>query len=136
MSDDTREETITFIIDIPSSRIEELKQLLEGLEVQFAPENQVIAFNDTLMGHSVAMGYHLPGMVLGMNRYLDEAKLTPRIPEDHEKWSTERRQAFLQFAIENFDWDNSTVNYTWWEDERIIWLELTQDHPLVFEEQG
>ena len=135
MSEDTKEETITFIIDIPSSRIEELKQLLEGLEVQFDPENQVIAFNDTLMCHSVAMGYHLPGMVVGMNRYLDEAKLTPRIPEDHEKWSTKRRQAFLQFAIENFDWDNSTVNYTWWENEGIIWLELTQEHPLVFEEQ-
>ena len=135
MPDYASGETITFIIDIPSSRIEELKQLLEGLEVQFAPEDQIIAFNDTLMGHSVAMGYHLPGMVVGMNRYLDEAKLTPRIPEDHEKWSTERRQAFLQFAIENFDWDNSTVNYTWWEDQRIIWLELTQDHPLVFKEQ-
>ena len=135
MSEDTREETITFIIDIPSGSIEELKQLLEGLEVKFDPENQVVAFNDTLMCHSMAMGYDLPGMVVGMNRYLDEAKLTPRIPEDHEKWSTERRQAFLQLAIENFDWDNSTVNYAWWEDERIIWLELTQDHPLVFEEQ-
>ena len=129
------EETITFIIDIPSGRIEELKQLLEGLEVKFDSENQVVAFNDTLMCHSVAMGYHLPGMVVGMNRYLNEAKLTPRIPEDHEKWSTERRQAFLQFAIENFDWDNGTVTYTWWEDEGIIWLELTQDHPRVFEEQ-
>ena len=135
MSEDTREETITFIIDIPSGRIEKLKQLLEGLEVKFDPENHVVACNDTQMCHSVAMGYDLPGMVVGMNRYLDEAKLTPRIPEDHEKWSTERRQAFLQFAIENFDWDNSTVNYTWWEGERIIWLELTRDHPRVFEEQ-
>ena len=127
--------TITFTIDVPSSRIEELKQLLEGLEVKFDPENQVVAFNDALTCHSVAIGYDLPGMVVEMNRYLDETKLTPRIPEDHKKWSTERRQAFLQFAIENFDWDNSKVNYTWWENERIIWQELTQDHPLVFEEQ-
>ena len=112
-----------------------MRQLLEGLEVQFAPENQVIAFNDTLTCHSVAMGYDLPGMVVEMNRYLDEAKLTPRIPEDHKKWSILRRQAFLQFAIENFDWDNSKVNYAWWENERIIWQELTQGHPLVFEEQ-
>ena len=70
-----------------------------------------------------------------MNRSLDEEKLTPRVPEDHEKWSTERRQAFLQFAIYNFDWENGAVTYTWWEDEGIIWQELTQDHPLVFEEQ-
>ena len=128
-------ETITFILDIPSSKVGELKQLLEGLEVQFAPENQVVAFNDGLTCHSVAMGYDLPGMVVGMNRSLDKAKLTPRVPEDHEKWSTERRQAFLQFAIDNFDWDNGTVTYTWWEDEGIIWLELTREHPLVFKEQ-
>ena len=134
-AEETKEETITFVIDIPSSRIEELKQLLEGLEVQFAPENQVVAFNDGLTCHSVAMGYDLQGMVVGMNRSLDKAKLTPRVPEDHEKWSTERRQAFLQFAIDNFDWDNGTVTYAWWEDEGIIWQELTQDHPLVFEEQ-
>ena len=127
--------TIPFIIDIPSSRIEELKQVLEGLEIKFDPENQVVAFNNALTCQSVAMGYDLPGMVVEMNRYLDETKLTPRIPEDHKKWSTERRQAFLQFAIENFDWDNSKVNYTWWENERIIWQELTQDHPPVFEEQ-
>ena len=30
-------ETIPFIIDIPSSRIEELKQVLEGLEIKFDP---------------------------------------------------------------------------------------------------
>ena len=108
MSEDTRGGTITFTIDIPNGRIEELKQLLKGLEVRFNPENQIVAFNDAMMCHSVAMGHHLPGMVVGMNRSLDEAGLTPRIPEDHEKWSIERRQAFLQFAIENFDWDNST----------------------------
>ena len=135
MSEDTRGGTITFTIDIPNGRIEELKQLLKGLEVRFNPENQIVAFNDAMMCHSVAMGHHLPGMVVGMNRSLDEAGLTPRIPEDHEKWSIERRQAFLQFAIENFDWDNSTVNYTWWEDEGITWRELTRGHPLVFEER-
>ena len=78
MAEETTGGTVTFTIDVPSRRIEELKQLLEGLEVQFAPENQVIAFNDTLTCHSVAMGYDLPGMVVEMNRYLDEAKLTPQ----------------------------------------------------------
>ena len=134
MSEETRGGMITFTIDVPSRKIEELKQLLDGLEVRFDPERQVIAFNDAMMSQSVAMGHHLPGMVVGMNHYLDEAKLTPRIPEGHEKWSTLRRQAFLQFAIENFNWDDNTVNHTWWDDEGITWQELTRDHPLVFEE--
>ena len=106
MSEDTQGKTITFTMDIPTGKIEEVKQLLEGLEVKFNPNDQIIAFNEAMMSQSVAMGHHLPGMVVGMNRSLDEAGLTPRIPEDHEGWSIERRQAFLQFAIENFDWDD------------------------------
>jgi hypothetical protein len=38
-------------------------------------------------------------------------------------------------AIENFDWDDNTVNHTWWADEGITWRELTREYPLVFEEQ-
>ena len=135
MAEETTEGMITFTIDVPSGRIEELQQLLDGLEVRFDPERQVIALNDAMMSQSVAMGHHLPGMVVGMNHYLDEAKLTPRIPENHEKWSTLRRQELLQLAIENFDWDDNTVTNTWWNDEGITWQELTQDHPRVFEER-
>ena len=134
MSEETTGGTITFTIDVPSRRIEELKQLLEGLDVRLDPKRQVIAFNEGMMSQSVAMGHHLPGMVEGMNRCLDEAKLTPRIPEGHEKWSILRRQEFLQFAIDNFDWDDNTVSNTWWNGEGITWQELTRDHPLAFEE--
>ena len=129
------EETVTFTIEVPSGRIEELKLLLEGMDVRLDPERQLVAFNKAMMSQSVAMGYHLPGLVKGMNRCLDDAKLTPRIPDGHEKWSILRRQEFLQFAIDNFDWDDYTVSNTWWDNDGTIWRELTQDHPLVFEEQ-
>ena len=59
--------TIPFIIDIPSSRIEELKQVLEGLEIKFAPENQVVAFNDATRSQPMAMSHHIPEMVLSIN---------------------------------------------------------------------
>ena len=134
MSEETTGGTITFTIDVPSRKIEELKQLLEGLDVRLDPKRQVVAFNEAMMSQSVAMGHHLPGMVEGMNHCLDEAKLTPRIPEGHEKWSILRRQEFLQFAIDNFDWNDNTVSNTWWDNEGITWQELTRDHPLVFEE--
>ena len=129
------EETIAFIIDIPSGQIEELKQALEGLEVIFDPDQQVVAFNDVIRSQPVAMGHHLPGMVLGINRSLDEAGLTPRIPENHEGWSTLRRQAFLQFAMENFDWNENRINQEWWAEEEINWEDLATRYPMVFGEQ-
>ena len=134
MPEDTREETITFIIDIPRDRIEELKQALEGL-VTFDPNEQVVAFNDAIRSQPVAMGHHLPEMVLGINRRLDEEGLTPRIPEDHEKWSTLRRQVFLQFAMENFDWNDNMINQEWWVEEEIDWEDLATRYPMVSGEQ-
>ena len=127
-------ETIAFILDMPSGMIEELKQALEGLEVIFDPNQQVIAFTHGITSQTVAMGNHIPGMVLEINRSLDEAGLTPRIPEVHEKWSTLRRQAFLQFSVANFDWVENRINEAWWEDKGITWRKLTRDNPLIFKE--
>ena len=76
------------------------------------------------------MTHHLPRMMEGMNNCLDEAKLTPSTPEGLKKSNTQRRQAFLQLAIENFDWDESTVNDTSWDDEGIAGRELTQDNSI------
>ena len=127
-------ETIAFILDMPSGMIEELKQALEGL-VTFDPNQQVVVFNEATRSQPAAMGHHLPGMILEINRRLDKDRLTPRIPKDHKGWSTLRRQAFLQFAMENFDWKNGTVNKTFWDYWEISWEDLAKRYPMVFEEQ-
>ena len=125
--------TIAFILDMPSGRIEELKQALEGL-VTFDPNQQVVAFTQGITSQTVAMGRHIPGMVLEINRSLREAGLTPRIPENHEKWSTLRRQAFLQFSVANFDWIENRINEALWEDRRTTGPKLARDNPLIFKE--
>ena len=126
---------ISCIVDIPADRLEEAAKLLGNMGISLDPKQQTIAFNDAMMAESVAMGHHLPGMVEGINRSLDEAGLRPRILEDHEEWSAERRQAFLQFAIDNCNWNDDTLKDTSWADEGMTWQQLTQDHPLVFGEE-
>ena len=127
-------ETIAFILDMPSGMIEELKQAMEELGVIFDPNQQVVAFNYGVRSQGMTMGHHIPGMVLEINGRLREAGLTPRIPENHEKWSTLRRQAFLQFSMATFDWIGSKIDETWWEDDGRTWPKLAQENPLVFEE--
>ena len=127
-------ETIAFILDMPSGMIEELKQAMEGLKVIFDPNRQVVAFTHGITSQTVAMGHDIPGMVLEINRRLHEAGLTPRIPGGHEKWSTLRRQAFLQFSLANFDWVDNRINEEWWVEEGITWRKLTRDNPLIFKE--
>ena len=129
----TRKQTvITFTIDVPAEGVDRLKPLLEATGVRFDPARQVVAFNDAMLDKAVAMGHHLPGMVEGLNRHLDAAGLTPRIPTDHKEWTIERRHAFLQLAIENLDWEENEVGYDWWKDEGMSWDRLAEEHPLVF----
>ena len=133
MPDYASGETIPFIFDIPRDRIEELKQALEGL-ITFDPNQQVIVFNEATRSQPVAMGHDLPGMILEINRRLEEEGLTPRIPHDHKGWSTLRRQVFLQFAMENFDWKHGMVYNTFWDYQEISWEDLAKRYPMVFEE--
>ena len=133
MTDYNSGETIAFILDIPRDRIEELKQALEGL-ITFDPNQQVIVFNEATRSQPVAMGHDLPGMALEINRRLEEEGLTPKIPYDHKGWSTLRRQVFLQFAMENFEWKHGMVYNTFWDYQEISWEDLAKRYPMVFEE--
>ena len=126
---------ITFTINVPAEEVDRLKPMLEATGVRFDPTRQVVAFNETMLDKAVAMGHHLPGMVEGLNRRLEDEGLTPRIPTDHEEWTIERRHAFLQLAIENFDWEENVVGYDWWKDEGMSWDRLADEHPLVFKGQ-
>ena len=129
----TRKKTvITFTIDVPAEGVDGLKPVLEATGVRFDPARQVVVFNDAMLDQAVAMGHHLPGMVEGLNQHLDEDGLTPRVPTDHHEWNIERRHAFLQLAIENFDWDENEVGYDWWKDEGMSWEKLAEEHPMVF----
>ena len=126
---------ITFTIDVPAEEVNRLKPMLEATGVRFDPARQVVVFNDAMLDQAVAMGHHLPGMVEGLNRRLDEDGLTPRVPTNHHEWNIERRHAFLQFAIDNFNWEGETVNEGWWKDEGTSWEKLPEEHSLVFEER-
>ena len=124
---------VTFTIDVLPEEIDGVKLMLEAAGVRFHPERQVIAFNDAALDQAVAMGHHLPGMLEGVNHSLDEEGLIPRVPTNHQEWSIERRHAFLQFAIDNFRWDDESVEGSWWKEEGTSWEELAAQHPLVFQ---
>ena len=126
---------ITFTIDVPAEEVGRLQDELAAMGVRFDPTRQVVVFNDAMLDQAVAMGHHLPGMLTGINEHLDEDGLTPRVPTNHEEWNIERRHAFLQFAVNNFNWEGETVSDGWWKDEEMSWEKLAEEHPLVFKGQ-
>ena len=129
----TRKQTVvTFTIDVPTEDMDRLGDGLAAMGVRFDPAQQVIVFNDAMLDQAVAMGHHLPGMLTGINEHLDEGGLTPRIPTNHEEWSIERRHAFLQFAIDNFNWEGQAEGDSWWKDEGKSWEEMVTQNPLIF----
>ena len=127
---------LTFTIDVPDSKIEELREALGRLDIQFQPERQIIAFEESLMETCVAMGHHTPDLVQEINRQLTKAGLTPPVPTDHETWPMTRRMAFLEFAISHFDWVDHDLDNSWWRTEGRNWDQVVAENPLVFEGAG
>ena len=122
----------TFTIDVPDNKVDDLKTALEGVEIRFDPDRQLIAFQESLMESCVAMGHHTPNLVQEINRQLKEAGLTPMVPTDHEDWTLDRRMAFLEFAISNFDWIDNDIKSAWWRHDGQNWEEIVAEHSLVF----
>ena len=121
-----------FVIEVPPKGVETLRETLEDRELRFDPSRKFIALNERTLDNGVALGHHIPEMLEGISHLLDEEGLTPRVPTDWQEWSSQRRHAFLQFAINNFIWDGTTALDGWWQHDGITWEELARRNPGVF----
>ena len=123
---------LTFTIDVSDTQVEELKDVLDKLDIRFDPERQLVAFNESFMDTAVAMGHHTPDLIRGVNHQLNSDGLTPLVPDNHTQWTLARRIAFLKFAVREFAWQESMVQYCFWLADGKTWEEVVGENPLVF----
>ena len=123
---------LTFTIDVLDTKVEDLKEALDKLEIRFKPERQLVAFCGSFMETAVAMGHHTPDLIEGVNQQLWRANLTPLVPTNKEEWNLARQLSFLEFAINCFDWIDNDLENAWWRAEGKRWEEIVKEHPLVF----
>ena len=125
---------IRYTIDVPQEAIPELDELMQKHSAYFHPRRQITAINDIFMERSTAMGHHVPGLIMGMNRFLEQENLDPRVPEALEPWDLPRLQSFLMFAVNQFQWQDNEVLQAWWQEDGRTWDETASEYPEVFQE--
>ena len=123
---------LTFTIDVPDTQVEELKDVLDKLDIRFNPERQLVAFNESFMDTAVAMGHHTADLIEDINDQLQRGGFTPLIPTDWKEWTLTRRMDFLGFAIRSFDWFDHDTDNSPWRLEETSWQEVVDDNPLIF----
>ena len=132
----THEPMIQLTINVPLSKMPSLQEFMDGKGIYLNPNRQVTALNEELMDNAVAMGHHIPNLIQGINQHLRTARIAPEIPTNHEDWSLERRQQFLQLAIREFQWNENHIEYSLWEEDGRPWDEVVANHPDVFPQTG
>ena len=126
---------IQLTIQVPLRHIKSLQEFMDRQGIHLDVDRQVTAINDALMDNAVAMGHHIPDLIMGINRHLKTSRNSPEIPMDHERWSLEQRQQFLELAIREFQWNENHIEYSLWEEDGRPWLEVVAQHPRVFASQ-
>ena len=124
--------TIRYTIDVPQEAIPELEQLMERHQTHFHPRRQITAINDVFMENSTAMGHHVPDLIQGMNRFLEQQGLEPRVPENHGEWEIPRIQEFLILAVNQFQWQDNEVAQAWWQEDGRTWEQVVKEHQEIF----
>ena len=128
----TRDPIIQLTILVPLSHMRRLQEFMDRQGLFLDPNRQVTALNEDLMDNAVVMGHHIPDLIMGINRHLKSYKISPEVPTDHEDWSLERRQQFLELAIREFQWNENHIEYSLWDEDGRPWAEVVANHPEVF----
>ncbi len=124
---------IEYLIDLPVNRIEEVEQILRKAGIYFDQRNHMVAINEAFRDQSaMALGKQVPQMVESINAYLENRRLRPQIPQDHQDWDIYRYYRFLQFAMDQFSWNGSKVEEAWWQHDGRSWTEIAQEYWEIF----
>ena len=124
---------LTFEIGMPHDKVEEARRALAGVGVRFDPRNQIMAANAAFRSDSTLTGDDLPRLVEQVNSYIREARVEPPVDTDHESWDLPRIQEFLEFAIQDFHWEDGRIEYAWWDASPQDWREqVVEARKLVF----
>ena len=130
------QEEMEFLIRMPEELAQKAAEALREVGVYFRPEAHICVLDrERLMvfhgaeahdavGPPVNLGEDLPELMDGINGYLDERGITPRLPEYQESWSLRQRMEMLRLATLEVLWvgfrpvvsDNFPRNQEHWRE--------------------
>ena len=136
---------LEFLLRIPTDQVQQARKALESVEIDFHPETQMcvldrereLIFHGADQHHTVGppinFAEDIPDLIEGLNEYLDELGITPRLPEYRPEWTLEQRHEMLRLATREVLWVGfrplvSDIFPRDWES----WREYIRGFPSLF----
>ena len=131
---------ISFIITMPASRMEEVRQAAvnAGAELRF-PQDLICIDFETEGNPPFSLGDDIPFLLERMNQYLEQQGLVPIIPGDPGQWAPAQAGEFLNLATcwMRHDPDRSNrLEDNHWESQGRSWESVTREFPHLFPQEG
>ena len=119
-----------FLVTVPEERVDELARLMteHGFEFDADLHQFAVPFENTDPMFPAHFGHHIPDLVQGLNRFLAEQKIHPKIREDVHNWSYTQRADFLELTVNEFTWYGFRVGGAWWRDDDRPWSEIMEKY--------
>lgn len=124
---------IKYTIEVPEEAIQDLHDFAKKHGVEFDPLGHVTATRDSFLSETTAMGEAAGHLIQQINGYLAERNMPDRLKRDHESWTPGETQAFLEFAINDFNWEDDRIQYAWWDGSPAEWEKLREQNHRLFE---
>lgn len=122
-----------YSISVAPDQERQVREALAELGVEMlptVPTEELMAMRETDHGNLYATSAQLPGMLLQVNRHLQDHRLTPGVEPGHGSWSQEQAVGFLGMCLTEFEWEEGKIAHTEirdqddWEDAMERWPDL------------
>ena len=144
-----RQQEMEFLIRMPEELTQRAADALREVGVYFSPQDHMCLLDrERLMifhgaekhdavGPPVNFGEDLPELMDGINGYLDERGITPRLPEYQESWTLLQRLEMLRLATLEVMWVGfrPVVSDNFPQDQEC-WREYIRQFPGLFPQDG
>ena len=128
---------IKYTIEIPEDQAGDLQAFMQERQIPFDPRGKITATREIFLSETTAMGDDVKELTQKINERLDEAGIADRVRKDHENWTLPQLQEFLEFAINDFNWEDGQIVHAWFEDvdeeQEEKWADARGPIPWLFE---
>ena len=128
---------VEYLLRVPDQKIRAVARALKREGIPFDAIGDLVSIDLELAEPPapVHFGKEIADLINGINEFLQQRNLSPRVPRAYNRWSVARRHNFLRMATREFTWRGLRVDGTWWDEQANGWRDVVARYPSVFGSQ-
>ena len=133
---DEPEMLITYMVDVPAREAPHLKDFMGRRELPFNIRGNIVPARTEYSGDRTLRGEDAQEALDQINRRVRKGPLGREIPGPAHRWSIGHLQAFLDFALQNYDWQDGQIRRALHSETPERWAEIVPGQLPGLREEG